>query len=182
MSNTQIINLPASSPSVPTQFTADDGTLAIPVANNLNLYADQSSENNNAGIVTSAIPDLSDTIYIRLTNRVNSVVITSDATPTELLSFPLGVFPGVILAEGSIIAYDALNNAGAAYTFVGAAVTDGVTGTEISIENKNVFEQALLSAIDFDLSIVGNNAVITVTGLPGVAIQWSCFFTYKYSG
>jgi len=169
-------------PAVPTQFTADDSTTGIPASNNLNLFSRDTSDNNDNGIQTSADPNNSDNFYVELTNRITGTVVTTDATPTTLISFSLGAFPGTIIAQGDVTAYNVTDAAGASYTYAGAAITDGLNATEISVENLNVFEQAAMTAATITLGVSGNNAVITVTGIVGKRINWNALFTYRFIG
>lgn len=171
-------------PSVATSYTTNNGT-AVPLANVLLIKAKESSENNDNGIIAKGGvvgTGTSNEVDIVLTNRVTATVTTNDATPTTLLSFSLGSTPGTIIAEGDITAYNLTDLAGASYTFVGAAVTTGVVGTEIGVENKNVFEQPAMMAADFSLSVSGNNALIVVTGIAGKTIDWSCLFNFRFVG
>ena len=129
-------------PNIPTQFTADDSSIAVPVANNLNVFTSDTNECNDNGIRSRASGD---TITIQITNRITGTVTTTDATPTTLASLSLGAIPGVYIVEGDLTAFDVTDIAGASYTFSAAAITDGVTATEIGVENKNIFEQPAMA-------------------------------------
>lgn len=179
----QIIKpLTASGPipsDIPTQFTADDSSIAVPAANNLNIFTSDTNVSNDNGIRSIASGD---TVTIQLTNRITGAITTTDATPTTLASLSLGGIPGVYIVEGDLTAFDVTDIAGGSYTFVAAAITDGVTATEIGVENKNVFEQPAIAAADFSVGVTGNNAFIQVTGIAGKTINWSCLFTYRFVG
>jgi hypothetical protein len=163
-------------PSVPTSFVTDSGT-AIPVGNILNVLTNESSVNNDNGIQSIGAGN---TVTVRLTNRLTSTLTTTNATPGTLLTFPLGATPGTYIVEGDITAYDVTDAAGASYTYIGAAITDGATGTEISIENKDLFEQAAMAAADFNISVSANSLLIGVTGIAGKTIHWSAVLTYRF--
>lgn len=171
-------NLP---PNVPTSFVTDSGTV-IPAANIVNIIGGETSVNNDNGIRVIANPNGSNNMVVQLTNRLTGTVTTTDATPTTLLSVPLGAIPGTYLATGDVTAYDVTDSAGASYTYEGAAVTDGITGTEIGVEQRNQFEQAAMAAADFSFGVTGNNAFIQVVGIPGKVINWSCLFNYRFVG
>lgn len=156
---------------------ATDGQLPIGHTGGVPVLANITSPNGSITVTNGP-----GSIGLDIANMVLATVTTTDATPTTLLTFSLGATPGTILAQGDITAYNVTDAAGASYTFVGAAVTTGLAGTEISVENKDIFEQAAMSAADFDLGVSGNNAVITVTGIAGKTINWSALFTYRFVG
>ncbi len=180
MSQAGILNVSQNilPPDVPTSFVTDNGT-AVPVANTLNIFANDTNIDNDNGIRTTGSGD---TVTIQLTNRITGQVTTTDATPTTIISLSLGLTPGTYIVEGNLIAYNVTDASGAAYTFIGAAITDGITATEISVENKDVFEQAAMITADFDYGVTGNNAFLEVEGIVGKTIQWNCLFTYRFVG
>ncbi len=178
MSQAGRLNFTGSTPSIPTQFTTDDG-VAVPVANNLNILTADTNTNNDNGIHSTGSGS---TVTILLTNRITGSVTTTNATPTTLASLSLGATPGVYLVEGDLTAYDVTDTAGASYTFVAAAITNGVAATEIGVENKNVFEQVAMATADFNVGVTGNNAFIEVIGIAGKTINWNCLFTYRFVG
>lgn len=166
-------------PQVPTQFVTANGT-AIPAGNILNVAAGDTNINNDQGIRATGSGD---TLTIELTNRITGFISTNDATPATIVTVPLGSTPGTYLAQGSLVAFNSTDGAGAAYEFVGAAITDGVTATEISPpEERVIFEQATMAAVDFNYGVTGNSAFVEVIGLPGKAINWSALFTYRFVG
>jgi len=168
-------NLP---PSVATSYVTDSGT-AIPSGNILNIVTNDSNINNDNGIQSIGSGN---TVTVRLTNRITGSITTTDATPTTLLSVPLGSTPGVYIVQGDITAYNTTDLEGASYTYVGAATTNGVTAVEIAIENKDLFEQISMVASDFTIAVSGNSAFIEVVGLVGKTINWSALFTYRFVG
>lgn len=165
-------------PHVATSYVEDSGS-AVPSANILNILTNETNVNNDHGILSTGSGN---TVTIYLTNRITGAVTTTDATPTNVVSVSLGATPGTYVVEGSLIAYDVTDAAGGAYTYVGAAVTNGITGVEINSEIRNIFEQAALTTADFSFSVSGNNALVTVTGIAGKTIDWSCLFVYRFVG
>lgn len=165
-------------PPVATTYVTDLG-VAVPALNILDVFGGETNVNNDNGIRTTGVGNV---VTVELTNRITGVVTTNDATPTILISLNMGATPGVYYVTGSLVAYDVTDVAGAAYSFGGAARTDGVVGTEIAIETKDIYEEAAMAASDFTLQVVGNTASIVVTGLPASVINWSALATYRFVG
>ena len=164
-------------PSVPTSFTADDATVAVPVANNLNVFSEDTTDNNDNGIQTTAAGD---TLTIQITNRATGTLTTTDATSTTALTFALGATPGVYFFEGNVVAFDLTDTAGGAYSFVSGFRTTGASAIEISTEFKDVFEEAAMATADFTISASGNNLIIQVQGIIGKTIDWNVTLTYRF--
>lgn len=172
-------NLP---PSVPTSFQTQNGT-AVPLANVLIVNGFDSTENNDNGIITKGGvvgTGTSNEVDVVLTNRATGAVTTVDATPTTSLTFNLGTTPGVFFIEGFVVAFDVTDVAGGAYSFVSGARTTGVAGIEIGTEFKDVLEEVAMTTADFNVSVSGNNFLITVIGIAGKTIDWNCYLTYRF--
>jgi len=166
-------------PVVPTSFVTNSGTV-IPAGNVVNLTGSDTNINDDNGIRVIANPNGSNNAVVQLTNRITGTVTTTDATPTVLVTVPLGATPGTYIASGDLSAYNLTDIAGGSYTFAGAAVTDGVVGTEIGTEVRNIFEQAAMTAADFRFTVSGNDGVVTVIGIAGKTINWNCLFYYRF--
>jgi hypothetical protein len=176
MSQAGIISISGGTPAVPEQFTTDSG-IAVPVANNLNIFGIDSIANNDNGISTSGSGA---TVNIILTNRSTGTVTTANATPTTALTFALGATPGVYFFEGNVVAFDTTDTAGGAYSFVSGFRTTGAAATEISTEFKDVFEEAAMATADFSIAASANNFVLTVTGIAAKTIDWNVYLTYRF--
>lgn len=168
-------------PEVPLQFTTDDG-IAIPAISNLNVNAVDSTENNANGILAKANPNLSDNLEIILTNRATGTITTTDATPTIALTFSLANAgaTGVYFISGDVVAFDVTDSAGGSYSFVSGAKTIAGVGTEIGTEFKDELEDAAMAAADFNVSVSGNNFIVTVIGILGKTINWNVSISYRF--
>ena len=168
-------------PAVPTQFTADDGSIGVPVANNFNLLSNFTSANNNNGIQTTTIANGSANHYTQLTNRIQNVVTTTNATPAAISTFALGATPGVYTFDINIAGYDVTDNEGVGYSIFGTIRTTGASGVVIGTPDKIVNEETSpvdLSPADVALTVSGNNAIVQVTGLAATTIHWNSIATY----
>ena len=105
---------------------------------------------------------------------------TPTATPTTIITFPLGAVPGVYLFEGSIQAYDLTDVAGGAYNYSSGIRTTGAAGIILGTEFKDVFEDAAMVSSDFNLNVSGNNLVVQVTGISGKTIDWNGYLEYRF--
>lgn len=177
-------------PSIPTQFTTDDNTVAVPVANNLNIFGAQTAEDNDNGIETTANPlslipalpaDAGDTVYIALTNRQTGLVTTNNAVVTTIITFTPDTngLPGTIYVSGNTQAFCTTNGSGAAYSISGGFKTDGATITEIGIEYHDQFEELVLQTADIFLTTDGTNILVQVLGVAGLTINWNALITFR---
>ena len=168
-------SLPAN---VATSYVEDSGT-AIPALNILKVLANETNVNNDNGIQTVGSGN---TVTVQLTNRITGAVTTTNATPTTVVSLSLGAVAGTYYVTGDIVAYNVTDAAGAAYSFSGAATTDGATATELGSDEKDIFEAAAMITCDFNIGVTGNTAYLEVIGIAGKTIDWSCLLTYRYIG
>lgn len=164
-------NLP---PSVPTSFVLDTGT-AIPLANVMLV---------NGAPNTSIKTTLGASNQIYINTGITGDATTTDATPTVLLSVPLGASAGVYTVDIKIVAYctagpDSGNGNG--YTVTGAVLTNGSTGTKLGTEAIDEFE-GISAIVRPTFTTSGNNAVITVTGLASDTINWRAEAEYIFRG
>ena len=181
MSQAGIINTSSGPvpPAVPTSFVTDDGT-AIPALNILNVLGVDSTENNDNGILTRSNPNLSNNLDVVLSNRITGTVTTIDATPTIISTFPLGATPGVYTFDVQIAGYDVTDTAGIGYFIEGSIRTTGAAGTVIGTPDKIINEEAATVTCDANLSVSGNNAIVTVTGIVGKVINWKVLSIYIF--
>jgi len=166
-------NLPVT---VPTQITTNDG-IAVPAAHNLNVFAEDSTDNNDNGIQTAGATD---TVTIQLTNRQTGTVTTTDATVTTLITFPLGASGAVYSISGIVTVRVPATGDGASYDFNSAFRTDGVTASEIGTEYPTNFEDAALATADITVLVDGaNNVLLRVQGVAATTINWDGYLTFR---
>lgn len=167
-------------PSVPTQFTADDATIGIPAANNLNLFSQDTINNNANGIQTTANPNLSDNFFIELTNRISVTATTSDGggqTQNVNLFTPAN---GTSIAFTVLITgYDTANNETTGGEIVGIARAAG--GTLVVVGTNDTFDEADagLGATDWDIIDTASPILqVQFVGVAGRTINWRALFEY----
>lgn len=172
---------PPPPPTVATSYVTDVNSPAIPAANVLDVLGGQTTVNNLNGIRTDGSSG-GNVLTVQLTNRVQGVISTNDATPTNAITFPLGATPGVYTLDGLISAFDTTDTAGAGYFFSSSIRTTGAAGIEIGTEFTSEFEEVAMEPSDVAVLISGNNLLIQVTGIAAKAIDWLAQFTYTFIG
>lgn len=162
---------PVIPPDVPEVFVTDVNSPAIPVANTLNVFGGQTSDNNLLGIQTDGGSG-SDTLTIQLTNRLQGAISTNDAVPTTIISFALGATPAVFTLDGFVSGLNNTVASGAGFFFSAAVRTTGVTAVDLGSEFTSVFTEAGMAAASVSIGVAINSLVITVTGIAATAIDW----------
>lgn len=168
-------------PVVPTSFVTDNGT-AIPVANILNLLANDVTTNNLNGIQTIGSGN---TVYHQLTNRFGTTATTTDAaTTTSLLLFTYPL-EGTYTFEFNISAYNVTDQLAASYWIQIGRRSNGSSATSYGIFNLYENEETTMSNVVVDIPAapaVSNQFQITVNGLAGKTINWTCTGLYNFAG
>jgi hypothetical protein len=157
-----------STPSVPTNFTADSG-VATPAANNLNVLGDDSTTFNSNGISTDGSGD---TLTILLNNRLQGTSTTVGAVTSDILTFTLSATPSVYCIEAKVAAFDSATPSGGCYKLQIAVRTDGATATIIDDDLYPLEDPAM---VDADVTAVasGNDIIVRVLGVAGLSVSWS---------
>jgi hypothetical protein len=167
-------------PIIPTQFTADDGNIAIPAANNLNVFSRDTIENNANGIQTTADPNASDNLFVEFTNRISITAVTSDGggqTQTVTLFTPANAT--AVNFECNFIGYDLVNNEAAGGDQQGLARKSA--GTVVVVGTNDSFDQSdlALATVDWNVIASGGDLVAEFVGVAGRTINWTATFSYN---
>lgn len=168
-------------PGVPTQFTADDATIAIPAANNLNVFSRDTTDNNVNGVQTTADPNGSDNLYVELTNRVQGIASTSGAATAAIITFTPTVV-GTYSFEFRIAVYNETSLLGAGYSLFGAIRFDGVNSNICDIFDEIVNEEGTMTNLDIAVAVAGANVLVNGTGYLGQEINWAGVGLYTFIG
>jgi hypothetical protein len=173
MSQAGIINV-QSVPAVPTTFVTDSGT-AIPALNILNVVTPGSG---TQGISTSASGN---TVTITLSEpKLSGTGTTAGAVTSNIIILPLGAVPGVYTFDAQISGFDPTNDIGVGYTLVGAVRTSGAAAVLISGQDLDQFEEAGMEDADAAISVSGNTAIFSVTGVAGHNMDWKVVSEYVF--
>lgn len=123
---------------------------------------------------------MDNTLFVQLTNRIQGFVSTNDDTLTPLITFHLGLLPGVYFFEGNIEAFDKTDVEGAVYKIQVAVRTTGTAATLIGTAFQNVFEEATISASVITVSETINTLLVQVTGIEDTVIDWVGLLNYRF--
>lgn len=164
----------ASTPSIPTSFVTDSGT-AVPVANVLNLLGDDTTDNDTDGL---RVIGSGSTATVQLTNRFYGTAITVGAASGNIISFDLGGSSMGYRFFFDVIARNTATNDTSAYTVTATFKTDGATATVINIPFVDADEAATLTGADVTMAASGNNALLQVTGVAALTINWAAVGRY----
>jgi hypothetical protein len=170
-------------PAVPTSFVTQDGT-AVPAANILIVNAIDSIENNNNGIISKGGvvgTGTSNEVDIVITNRLQGVVTTADATPTSIITFT-PTLVGTYTIETRIGAFNSTDTLGAGYSLFGTARFNGVTSTLCGTADRIVNEEVGMETASVTFTVSGANILVNAVGIAAKTINWSAVGLYTYVG
>lgn len=156
--------------NVPTQFTEDSG-VAVPVANNLNVFG-------GSGISTSGAGS---TVTISVKNSTTDTGQTINNQTITLSTINCSV-AGTYFFTTQVAAYDVAGveaAGGSLYTTVRS--TGGVV-TVIDDTDAIAHRTSNLTAIDYQITASGTNAIFQVTGQNGFTLDWGAITIYVYRG
>jgi hypothetical protein len=127
---------------------------------------------------------------ITITNAAGSITIANsnfeDATTQTIgavtadgITLALGAVAGVYSLEARIAGFDSATPSGCGYQLFGTVRTTGAAAALVGTPDKVVNEDAALAAADADIVVSGNNAIIRVTGVAALTIDWSIHLEYN---
>jgi hypothetical protein len=179
MSQAGIINTTSapSPPAVPTSFVTDVNSPSVPLANIENIKGGTSTTNNSNGIQTDGSSG-SNTLTIQLTNRATGSNTTAGAVTSAVITLALGAVPGVYTFDIAVAGFNAVTPAGCGFTIVGSVRTTGAAAVLITNQAVDHFEEPALVTATAVLAVSGNNALVNVTGVAGLNIDWQATLTY----
>jgi len=163
-------NLP---PAVATSYVTNDGT-AIPALSVLNVLG-------GSGIETYVDPNLSNNLFIKVQNSTTDTGQTINNQTVTLSTIDCSV-AGTYFFTTQVSAYDVAgveSAGGSLYTSVRS--TAGVV-TVIDDTDAIAHRTSGLPNIDYQITVIGTNAVFQVTGQIGFTIDWGAITIYVYRG
>ena len=99
---------------------------------------------------------------------------TIGAVTSDIVTIPLGATPGTLTFDARISGFDAAGPLGTGYILNGAVRTTGAAAVLMPGQALNEFEEnATIDPATVDLVVSGNSAIIRVTGVAGLTINWT---------
>lgn len=119
--------------------------------------------------------------FVSLNFKVVGTGTTVGATTADLITFALGATPANFIFDANVSAFATAgvgSPAGAGYSLFGSTRTTGAAASLVGTPDKITNEEAALATADANLIVSGNNAILRVTGVAGLTINWKVVATY----
>ncbi len=171
------VDVPGGAPSVPTSFTTDTLGPAVPLANELQILAADSTADVDNGIRTSGATNV---VTIQVTNRATGTGSTTGAVTADLITLAAGGTAGCFFIETDVVGFETTGPAGRSEKVIGAVRTDAAATTLIDTPDSTCNSDTTLSAEIADIVVSGNNIIVRVTGVAGLTIGWNAVLTFRF--
>lgn len=146
----------------------------------LTLLASDTTTDVDVGL---RVVDAGSTKTIEVTNQYRGTVQTTNATPANVITIPLGATPGVLIAEAQIVCFNTTDSLGAGYHVFGSIRTDGTDSTLCGTPDSFINEETGMSSCDANFVAGGvgdNNMYLEVTGIAAKTIEWKAILKYQF--
>lgn len=157
-----------------------NGTEYGVISQQLNIAASDSTDDVAAGLQVSGSGS---TKTVELTNRYRGEAQTTDATPTDLVTIPLGATAGVYIVDVDVVAFNTTDTEGAGYNLFGTVRTDTTDSTLCGTPDKVVNEEGGMTSADANVvagGVADNNLYVRVTGIAAKTIEWKAIARYTF--
>ena len=161
-------------PTIPTSFVTDSGT-AVPAANILNVFGNDTTSNNVNGLQSIGSGN---TVTYQLTNRLQGTASTAGAIAVDIITFPLGAVAGCFKFHFEVTSFEPTTPAGLGYSIEASAKTTGAAATIISTPDGDEDEDPALALADWFVVASGNNVILRGLGVAGLNMNWSAVGYY----
>lgn len=157
--------------SVLETLTGDTGGAVSPdAAHNIYLLG-------GTGITTTGSPG-TNTITIASANAGTGTGQTIGAVTADLITIALGAVATTYTIEARVAGFESTTPAGIGYLIVAAVRTTGAAASVVGTPEVTAFEDAALGAGLGTIVASGNNAIVRVTGVGGLTINWRASSIY----
>ena len=188
----QATTAPGVTPVVPTAggLVTINGTAvaqqAIPLqsrsiaVNSLQLEVQRAATSTGTNATSQGVASFDDTQftadasgYVQLLGVSSGTAQTVGAVTADVITFPMGAVAGTRAFDVTVAGFEATGPSGVGYSIIASVRTTGVAGTLIPTPDITNNEDAALAAASGTVVVVGNDAIVRVTGVAGLTIEWS---------
>jgi len=112
------------------------------------------------------------TITINTSGGQEGTGQTIGAVNDDIITFALGAAAGCYTFHAKLVGFEATGPSGAGYEITAVVRTTGAAGALIGVPVINAIEDAAIVAAVGTMVVVGNDAIIRVTGVAALTINW----------
>ena len=102
---------------------------------------------------------------------------TVGAVTADLITLNLGATPSTYSLDAVVSGFEVAGLNGCSYKIFASSKTNGAASAPIGVPNQIVMEDAALVAADATFTGAGNTAILRVTGVAGLTIDWDATLT-----
>lgn len=113
-----------------------------------------------------------------LNHEVRGTGSTIGAVNTDLITYTLPAAACSMVYDIRISGFESTTPAAAGYNIYGTTRTTGAAATLVGTPDKIVNEEAALNTADANLIVAGNTAIVRVTGVAALTINWNVTATF----
>ena len=172
MSQSGVMTSGGSGPGVLTFLEGNSGGPVAPNGANIIFVV------GGPGLTVVGNPGTS-TLTINEDGVLEGSATTVGAVTANIITLALGATPGTYILEARIAAFNSSTPAGGGVWALGTFITDGATATLIASDATDTFFSAALATAAVDWIASGNNAVLRVTGVALLTINWRATAEYE---
>lgn len=165
-------------------MTGAAGALQAPSdLTNGQIFIGRTGNQPAAGAITSTDGSItvtlgSGTIDLSTSGMLSGTGQTIGAVTADIITIPLGAIPATFSLEVNVGAFEPTTPASSGTKIIGTVRTSGIAATLVGTPDITVNEDAALIASVVDIVVSANNAIVQVTGVGGLTVDWGakCFF------
>lgn len=116
--------------------------------------------------------------FVTLKNVTSGQAQTVGAVTANVITLPLGGTPATYALEGRIAGFEASTPAAAGFQVFATVRTNGTTATLVGIPDIVGNAETAIDSALADVIVSGNNAIIQVTGVAALTIDWGADMQY----
>ena len=122
------------------------------------------------------------TIDLSVGTQISGTGQTVGLTTANVITLPLGSTPGTYTLEARVAGFESSTPAGAGFQIFGTVRTTGAAAVLVDIPDIVDNLESAISTCLADIVVSGNTAIIKVTGVLLLTINWSSSLEYTFRG